>query len=461
MNNIIKSAFAMTFMALALTSCEDVPMPFDIPSPDGGTEQITVEPAGEGTEASPYNVAKALKLIGDGTYTSENVVIKGIVTKMDEGDFSEQFGNITYYLADTKGGAPTLEVYRGYSFGGEKFKALSELAVGDTVTLSGVLTIHNATKEVKQSRLLTVNGKQGGTTTPETPSTVAPAGKGTEAEPYNVAAISEKVAAMAADASSAETYYIKGKVKTIKSISTQYGNAEFTLTDDGNNSFTIFRALDFGKQKFTSETAFKVGDEVVVCGKVVNYKGNTPETVANEAWLVSVNGKTEHEKASEEKPAEGTTGEVAADVTLKAEAMGFAEKKPISAPYTSGDITLTFAQGEGTSAPAYYPGGNGYKGAARMYAKNSLVIKAGKKIAKIIITTSASYTSNGKTTVCHGNKECYIMSGDKKVMINIESDTQISFSGLDSNELTLVNDYTANRGGDQLRIESIAIIYAK
>ena len=37
---------------------------------------------------------------------------------------------------------------------------------------------------------------------------------------------------------------------------------------------------------------FREGDEVVVCAKVMNYMGNTPETVSNKTYLVSLNGKT-------------------------------------------------------------------------------------------------------------------------------------------------------------------------
>ena len=36
-----------------------------------------------------------------------------------------------------------------------------------------------------------------------------------------------------------------------------------------------------------------VGNEVVICGKLVNYKGNTPETVANQSYIYSLNGNTE------------------------------------------------------------------------------------------------------------------------------------------------------------------------
>ena len=37
----------------------------------------------------------------------------------------------------------------------------------------------------------------------------------------------------------------------------------------------------------------EVGDDVIIYGKLMNYKGNTPETVANKSYLYSLNGKTE------------------------------------------------------------------------------------------------------------------------------------------------------------------------
>lgn len=126
-------------------------------------------------------------------------------------------------------------------------------------------------------------------------SVVAPAGDGTLASPYNVAAIVAKVKEMEAGVESTEEYYIKGKVlavTTTEATIAQYGNHTFTMVDEGNNStvFTAFQVYGPGKKKFTSVNDIKVGDEVVVCGKVVNFKGNTPETVGKgAAYVVSIN----------------------------------------------------------------------------------------------------------------------------------------------------------------------------
>ena len=130
-------------------------------------------------------------------------------------------------------------------------------------------------------------GKAGGT--------VEPQGEGTVASPFNVAAIVAKIKEMPAGVESTEEYYIKGKVSNVKTDAatiTKYGNHTFEMIDEGDNStvFTAFQVYGPGKKKFTSVDDIKVGDEVVVCGKVVNFKGNTPETVGQgAAYVVSIN----------------------------------------------------------------------------------------------------------------------------------------------------------------------------
>ena len=132
-----------------------------------------------------------------------------------------------------------------------------------------------------------------------TGSTIMPEGDGTLASPYNVAAIVAKIKTMEPGVESTEEYYIKGKVSkvsTTASTITQYGNHTFEMIDEGDNStvFTAFQVYGPGKQKFTSVDDIKVGDEVVVCGKVVNFKGNTPETVGKgAAYVVSINAKND------------------------------------------------------------------------------------------------------------------------------------------------------------------------
>ena len=121
----------------------------------------------------------------------------------------------------------------------------------------------------------------------------AAAGSGTLADPFNTTAILKLACELDADAQSDQEYYFKGKVVSVtEQFGTQYGNATFYMSDDGTtkNQFYVFRALYFNNKKYTSGTTLKEGDEVVVCGKVTNFKGNTPETVQGSCYVYSING---------------------------------------------------------------------------------------------------------------------------------------------------------------------------
>ena len=91
--------------------------------------------------------------------------------------------------------------------------------------------------------------------------------------------------------------YVKGIISRIAYGGTfseggSYGNASFFIKDEvGDQEFYCFRVLYLCNQKFEQgQTDIKVGDEVIVCGKLMNYHENTPQTVSNNAFLYSLNG---------------------------------------------------------------------------------------------------------------------------------------------------------------------------
>ena len=100
-----------------------------------------------------------------------------------------------------------------------------------------------------------------------------------------------------------EIYYTKGIISGIKEVSTSYGNATFYISDDGTNEneLTCFRSLSLDNVKFTSEDEIAVGDEVVMCGKLVNHKGETPEYSGN-VYIYSLKKKGTAEAGSLENP---------------------------------------------------------------------------------------------------------------------------------------------------------------
>ena len=106
-------------------------------------------------------------------------------------------------------------------------------------------------------------------------------GDGTKAKPFNVAGVIDYVTELGADVTSPKNVYVTGKISAIsEAYTTQYGNGSFVISDDGETTgpqFTAYRVLYLGNKKFANgDTQIEVGDDVIVYGKVVNYKGNTP-----------------------------------------------------------------------------------------------------------------------------------------------------------------------------------------
>ena len=112
--------------------------------------------------------------------------------------------------------------------------------------------------------------------------------------------------------------YIKGKIASIKyEFSAQYGTATFFISADGQNDFTFqCYSVNYLENKAWVEgnTQIKVGDEVIICGKVVNYKGNTPETSSKKAYIYSLNGKTKEEGGEDPDPQDDVTTATCAEI---------------------------------------------------------------------------------------------------------------------------------------------------
>lgn len=90
-----------------------------------------------------------------------------------------------------------------------------------------------------------------------------------------------------------ENVYVKGTVsQASKKLDPTYGSLSYYISDDGTtgNELQVYGGLSFESQKFTSVDDIKVGDLVVVYGKLTKYK-TTYELDKNNI-LISLNGKT-------------------------------------------------------------------------------------------------------------------------------------------------------------------------
>lgn len=255
--------------------------PIEKPGHTGSTE---VEPQGDGTAANPYNVAAAMDVVNSGAATDAEVYVKGTIDQISEID-TGSYGNATYSINDGTG-TKSMLVYRGYWLNGAKFTSADQLATGTEVVVLGKLVQYSGNPQLAQGNRLVVYGDQ--SAIPDTPSTPGvPEGEGTAESPYNVTAALDVAKALGENDKVAA--YAKGKVATISEIDTnQYGNATYTITD-GSSTLSVYRGYGLNGAKFTSADELKVGDEVVVSGDLVNFRGNTPQFTQG-SRIVSING---------------------------------------------------------------------------------------------------------------------------------------------------------------------------
>lgn len=488
MKKIFSTLMALAMAAVTFTACEDVPEPYDIPGTGnnevGGNE---IEGAtGNGTKDAPFNCAAVLNYINGleaGVNSDDYVYITGKVVSVKE-EFTTQYGNGTFYISDDGTTANQFYVYRAKYLGNKKFTASdTQIKVGDEVTVCGkVVNYAGNTPETVQGEcfLYILNGEnRGGEPTASTgggSSTTDYAnakGTGTKEDPYNVEGVLKFTTALGKDEQSTHEVFFKGKISSIsEEFGTTYGNASFNVSDDGTTSkeFKVFRTLYVGNRKFVEgDTQIKVGDEVIIRGYVTNYYGNTPETVTNKSYIYGLNGQVTD--AGEAGGTGGSTGggteggstgggsdtpaggNVAGTVegntiTVNPADFGFTETTDLTTiTLTLTDGTkLNFTGGGNTNGPKYYTTAGG---AIRMYPKNTMTVKAEKKISKVELTCD----------VYQGNT--YNASGDISATSGTvaTADTQLSITGIGASAVTLTDVSTTTGAPSQLRIKKLVITY--
>ena len=121
MKKIYNILMAAAIALGTFTSCEDVPMPFNNPldylKPD--PEEEVIEPVGDGTKDSPFNVAGVLVYLnelGPDVESTKDIYVTGIVTSVKEA-FSTQYGNAQFVISDTEDGPNQFTFYRGLYLG--------------------------------------------------------------------------------------------------------------------------------------------------------------------------------------------------------------------------------------------------------------------------------------------------------------------------------------------------------
>ena len=427
-------------------------------------------PSGDGTLANPFNCAGANEYtsgLAADTESPNNVYIKGKVVSIKE-EFGS-YGNASFYISDDGTANNQFYVFRCLYLGNKKWTSGdTQIKVGDEVVICGkVVNYKGNTPETVTNKayIYSLNGNGGSTGGGETGGGTA-SGNGTIDNPYNAAAITSLASGLASGAESSEVYF-KGKVSSIKfAYEAEFGTGTFYVSDDGSTTgqFYVYRALYLGNQKWVNGNyQIKVGDEVVIHGKVTNYMGNTPETVQNAAYLYSINGSTTDPGSGSTGGGETGGGETGGGETGGGETgggevtgnqikvtfadFGIANGTAVTTLNLSDGTTLSFDGGGNTNAPKYYTNGTN----VRMYPKNTMTVNSSKKIASIVINCD---TYNG--ILCNAAEQVTASAGAVTF-----SGSDINIGTIDATTTTVTNANPNTGTASQIRMISMTITYAE
>lgn len=449
MKKFIYSCLFLAMAAITFSSCEDVPAPYNMPTEPETSE---VQPTGTGTAADPFNVAGAVKYIEDGGSESELKYVKGKVVSIEK--FDASYGSMKYYISDD--GTPTNQFYVFNGYAGPnrtKFSGADALKAGDEVVICGNLIVFSGTKEFQTGNYIVSLNGEGGTTTPDTPTT----GKGSESDPYTVA---EAIAAIKAGAPTSEVY-VTGIVSDVYFYNDQYKSLSYYISDDGKSKdMQVYSGKGLNGADFTSKNDLKVGQKVTIKGIIKSFtnkngteimevdKNSTITKIEGEGTGGEVtpkpdtpdtgNGKITFADDHRTLTLENSNATAGENVSFDFTAQNYENQTDMTTIKLSDGTTITFDANGEKNGSKYYTSGT----AVRVYKNNKIIVKGTKEIAKIIFHCNAPYTKNGETVNCDGNETA-----------------TINFSGKTA---TYTNVFTGTTGGGvQLRFSSIEIVYAK
>lgn len=506
---------ALAMAAVTFTSCEDVPAPYDYPGTGGGnggggntTEGVYLDQsfATDLGEFKSFGTNDNIKWTidyksacitgykdfnGDGTKTNEAGVTYLVSPEIDLTKASKAYIEMNhamkYERADVNANN-TLLISKDYTDDPTKATwtpvtypttGLNDASTKEFVFVTSAANIpaefigqkvriafrHTCTdKQSSTWEIKTLSVKEGevenggGEVTP-TPTPGEGTGEGTEASPYDV---TKALAIIASGSASENDVYVSGIISTVSEIETSnFGNATYNISVDGktNSELIIFRGYYLGGAKFTATDQLKVGDKVVVCGKLIKFYEKSEMAQGNK--LISLNGKKAEAgggttPGGEEKPGGGETGGEEKPgggavegntLTVEASAMGIENGTAMPTITLTDGTKLTFDAGGNQNAPKYYNLGTNI----RMYPKNSITITATKNIEKVEFVVDVY------------NDVIYNASGDVSAepgKVEIQN-SNIIISGISGKSTKFTNTSTTTGPGSQVRIKTIKITYAK
>ena len=510
MKKIALSIMALAMAAVTFTSCEDVPAPYDYPGTGGGgstTEGVYLNQSfakdlgdfksfgtndniawtidyssacitgykdfdGDGTKSNEAGVTYLVSPEIDLTKANKAYIEMNHAMKYERADVN---ANNTLLISKDYTDDPTKATWTSIAYpttglndaSTKEFVFVTSAAnipaefIGQKVRIAFRHTCtdkQSSTWEIKTLSVKEGEVENGGGEVTPTPTPGEGTGEGTEASPYNV---TKALAIIASGSASENDVYVSGIISTVSEIETSnIGNATYNISIDGttNSELIIFRGYYLGGAKFTATDQLKVGDKVVVCGKLIKFYEKSEMAQGNK--LISLNGKKAETGGTtpggEEKPGGGETGGEEKPgggavegntLTVEASAMGIENGTAMPTITLTDGTKLTFDGGNNQNAPKYYNAGKNI----RMYPNNSMTITATKNIEKVEfvvdVYSGVTYNASGDVSAEPGKVEI--------------QDTNIIISGISGKSTKFKNTSTTTGAASQVRIKTIKITYAK
>ena len=252
---------------------------------------------------------------------------------------------------------------------------------------------------------------------------IEPAGSGTQADPFNIAAIQQEAAKLGTGETSTTDYYFKGTIsQIIYTFSTDYGTATFFISDNGTTEgqFQCYSVLYLGNKSWKDgDTQIKEGDEVIICGKLTNYKG-TLETASKQAYIYSLNGSTESGGGGDTPTPTSDLGTKDAPLTV-AKAIEIINALPdngtASPAYVKGKISKVQSYNDKYKSITYYISDDGTD-------NNALQVYSGKGLDGADFAAQTDLET-GWTVVVTGELKKYVNANTGAVTLEINQSSQI------------------------------------